>query len=891
MSVELDDRLAELQRREEQMRFVLNQAPVAIAHCTRDHRFQFVNRRYAARFGLSPEKVAGRPIVEVIGREAYEKISPYIERVLNGERVEYEIEVPFSKLGVRTMHCEYAPERNMHGEVEGWVAVVSDVTERKRAEASLRESEARLRNIFEHTSAGIAQVDRQGRFLHVNSRFCEITGRSADELRRTTCTAITHPGDRDCDVSMFERSLDDRRPYVIEKRYVRPDGSEVWVRNSVSGLKDASGRLTNMLAVSIDVTDRKRAEVALQESERRFARFMQNLPGLAWIKDLEGRYVYANDAAMAAFGKTPSVLYSSTDEELFSPESADSFRRNDAEAIANENGVQVIETLRHDDGLLHYSLVHKFPIFGVDDHPTHVGGVAIDVTERLRAEDEMRRSKERLELAQGAGRIGVFEWNIRTDEVEWSATEEELFGIPVGTFNGRLEGWIAALHPEDREQAVAACMKAVAMRAELNTEFRIVRPDGEIRWIAAQGRVFCDESGEPVRMVGVNLDVTERKDSEAALKEADRRKDEFLATLAHELRNPLAPIRNALQLIRQVGGEESIRNQATTMMERQVAQMVRLIDDLLDLSRITRNKLELRKEWVEFAVAVQSAVETARPLIESFGHTLTVSVPTEPILLHADLTRLAQVFSNLLTNAAKYTDRGGSISLVAELDGIELVARVRDNGVGIPADMLPHVFDMFVQVDRSLEKSQGGLGIGLTLVKRLIELHGGRVEANSSGPGRGSEFVVRLPILVNIAATSRRPSPSNGRTENKLDARILIADDNKDSAESLAMLLQLRGAEVRTVHDGLEAIETAKAFQPDLVLLDIGMPKLNGYDAARRLREQPWSGKATIVAMTGWGQPDDKRRAADAGFDHHLTKPIEPNVLDDVLTRLKSPRD
>ena len=764
MSVEDDERHSELQRREAQLRFVLDQAPAAIAHCTRDQRFQFVNRRYAARFGLSPEEIAGRPIAEVLGREAYERISPYIDRVLNGERVEYELEVPFSKLGVRVMHCEYAPERNAHGEIEGWVAVVSDVTERKKAEASLR------------------------------------------------------------------------------------------------------------------------------ESERRFTQFMQNLPGLSWIKDLEGRYVYANDAAMTAFGTTSAALYGRTDEELFSTETAAAFRRNDAEALIKENGVQIIETLRHDDGLLHYSLVHKFPILGSGDRPTHVGGVAIDVTERLQAEEEMRRTKERLELAQVAGRIGAFEWDVRTDDVEWSATEEELFGLPSGTFNRRFEGWVAAVHPDDRERAVSECMEAVAKRSELKTEFRIVRPDGDVRWISAQGRVYCDEAGEPVRMVGVNLDVTERKNSEAALREADRRKDEFLATLAHELRNPLAPIRNALQLIRHVGGDESIRRQASAMMERQIAQMVRLIDDLLDLSRITRNKLELRKEWVEFAVAVQSAVETARPMIDSFGHTFTVSLPSEPILLHADLTRLAQVFSNLLTNAAKYTDGGGGIALAAELEGNELVVRVSDDGVGIPSDMLPHVFDMFVQVDRSLEKSQGGLGIGLTLVKRLVELHGGRVEANSPGPGRGSEFIVRLPVLVSVVAENRRPSSCNGRGEGKLDARILIADDNEDSAESLAMLFQLRGADVRTVHDGLEAVETAESFQPDLVLLDIGMPKLNGYDAARRLRKQPWAGKATIVAMTGWGQPDDKRRAADAGFDHHLTKPIEPKLLDDVLMGLKSPR-
>jgi PAS domain S-box-containing protein len=384
-------------------------------------------------------------------------------------------------------------------------------------------------------------------------------------------------------------------------------------------------------------------------------------------------------------------------------------------------------------------------------------------------------------------------------------------------------------------------------------------------------------------------DITERKLAMEALQEADRRKDEFLATLAHELRNPLAPIRNGLQILRLGRGNHQAEERARAMIERQVQQMVRLIDDLLDLSRISRGKIELRRERIDLAAAVQSAVETSRPLIEQSGHALTLSLPPEPVFVDADVTRLAQVFANLLNNAAKYTQRGGGdIHLTVEPLGHEVAVRVRDNGVGIPAPMLPHIFEMFTQVDRSLERTQGGLGIGLSIVKRLAEMHGGTVKAYSEGLGRGSEFVVRLPVLTPAA---QEPGPRSGGEEPAGAAvrrRILVADDNVDSAESLAMMLEFMGNEVRTAHDGAEAAAAAAAFRPDIILLDIGMPRMNGYDACRRIREQPWGRGIAIAALTGWGQEEDKRQSREAGFDHHLVKPVEPAALEKLLASVQA---
>jgi signal transduction histidine kinase/DNA-binding response OmpR family regulator len=377
-------------------------------------------------------------------------------------------------------------------------------------------------------------------------------------------------------------------------------------------------------------------------------------------------------------------------------------------------------------------------------------------------------------------------------------------------------------------------------------------------------------------------DLIESKKAEESLKEADRRKDEFLATLAHELRNPLAPLRNGLQVMKLARLDGNAVEQARAMMERQLVQMVRLIDDLLDLSRVSRGKVELKKERVALASVVQQAVETSRPLIEASGHDFKLDVLSEPIFVDADVIRLVQVISNLLNNAAKYTDRGGRVTLAVERQGSDAVVSVRDTGVGIPAHMLPKVFEMFTQVDRSLDKSQGGLGIGLSLVKKLVQMHGGTVEAKSDGHGMGSAFVVRLPVVLALAGEQEQAvaDVKPARTSRR---RILVVDDNRDSANSLAMLLRIMGNDTQTAHDGLEALEVAAVYRPDVILLDIGMPKLDGYETARRIRNAAWGKNVVLVAQTGWGQEEDKRRSQEVGFNLHMVKPVDPAALEKLL--------
>ncbi len=371
-----------------------------------------------------------------------------------------------------------------------------------------------------------------------------------------------------------------------------------------------------------------------------------------------------------------------------------------------------------------------------------------------------------------------------------------------------------------------------------------------------------------------------------ALKNADRRKDRFLAVLAHELRNPLAPIRIGLQVLK-MSRDPAVAADTLEMMNRQLSQMVRLIDDLMDVSRITNDKLTLRKEWVSLRTVAETAIEASRPVIEKSGHTLNLALPEEPVLLAADPTRLAQVISNLLTNAAKYTPEGGCIELAAMREGGEIVVRVTDTGLGIPPEMLAQVFEMFAQVNRTLDRAQEGLGIGLALVKRLVEMHGGTISAESPGKGAGSTFTVRLPHAFADAGQTEPPTtPEAAPAQAPMRRRrVLVVDDNVDGAESLTVLLRMRGHETKSAHSGPEALDAARAFEPEVVLLDIGLPGMNGYEVAKILRREPSLSEAVLIAVTGWGSEENKQRSSEAGFDLHLTKPVEVKDIESILAR------
>ncbi len=419
---------------------------------------------------------------------------------------------------------------------------------------------------------------------------------------------------------------------------------------------------------------------------------------------------------------------------------------------------------------------------------------------------------------------------------------------------------------------------AIAHRTHLANDIEIVRPDGSVLYVQNDVEPLYDRHGNVCGCVSVCVDMTERRQIEDMLREADRRKDEFLATLSHELRNPLAPIRNALEVMRRAGHDAQLNERALSIMERQLQQLVRLTDDLLDVSRITRNRIELRRDRIDLRTVMHSAVETTEPLSDAAGHVIAVDLPQTPLWVHADFTRLAQAFANLLNNAVKYTDRGGRISVSASSDANEALVTVSDNGIGIQPALLPRIFDMFMQVETGVNHLRSGLGIGLTLAKRLIELHDGRIDVRSAGAGTGTTFFVRLPLT---AVDEQIPIVSRSRLE-ATRCRVLVAEDIPDAAEMMRIMIECMGHDVRVAGDGMEAVAIAREFNPQVALLDIGMPRMDGYEAARHIRAELGT-RVLLVALTGWGQDEDKRRAHAAGFDRHVTKPAEPDVVESLI--------
>jgi two-component system CheB/CheR fusion protein len=643
-----------------------------------------------------------------------------------------------------------------------------------------------------------------------------------------------------------------------------------------------------------EVAERSQAEAELRQAEERVRSVVDHAVDAIITIDEAGAITSFNPAAERTFGyRAPEVIGQNI--KMLMPEPfygehdqyiANYIRTGEAKIIGI--GREVVG--RRKDGSI-------FPMdLAVSEYrlgsSRHFSGVVRDITERKQAEEALRESEQRLRLALEAGRMGTWQWNLETNEVLWSPGLEAIHGRAPGTFDGTFAAYQEDIHPDDRAAVLRSITRTVEHDQDHHILYRIIWPDGSVHWVEGRGKVVRDESRNASRMVGVCIDVTERKRAEEALKEADRRKDEFLATLSHELRNPLAPIRNAVQIQNAESASPADLIWTRGVLDRQVRHMSRLVDDLLDVSRISAGKLLVRKERVGLSTIIESAVETSRPLVDAAEHHLGVSLPTEPIHLEADPVRLSQVLSNLLNNAARYTERGGRISLVAEREGSDVVVSVTDSGIGIAPEMLPHVFEVYSQGAISLEQSESGLGIGLSLARALVELHGGSIGVRSEGLGRGSQFTVRLPLAVMaepVRDTAPVPTADDVAPETDPKYRLLIADDYRDAADSLAILFRIAGHEVATAYDGKEALAAAEAMRPNAVLLDIGMPEGNGYEVARRIRAQPWGKDVFLIALSGWGKDEDRRRSEEAGFNAHLVKPVAPDLLRKALSRIMGP--
>ena len=747
-----------------------NSARLVMVLLGRDLTVRRFSAQAAKHFNLVVADI-GRPIGHVRHRlelpDLEALITEVIDSVLPEERELQDKDGRWFSLSVR-------PYVTFDKRVDGAVLVLVDIDHLKRSEQALLLSEGRYRAMFAATSVGVTESDpASGRLLRVNDRFAEMLGYDAAEVVGKTFIELTHGDERQGNWNDFARLVQGRTTnYEIETRLLCKNGNAVWVLVTANMVRDAAGQALHAVAITLDISERKRAEEATRESERHFREMVDALPAAIYTTDADGRLTHFNPAAAELAGRTP--------------------------------------------------------VLGSD---------------------------------------------------QWCVSCKTF--TPDGTPVPQAQSAMAIALREDRPIHGAEAM--------------LQRPDGSRVWVRAHPTPVHDAQGRLVGGINMLLDITESRRAEEALREADRRKDEFLAMLAHELRNPLAPIRNALQILRDAptrgingngdndtGSERRVAGRTTEpalqMMERQVAQMVRLVDDLLDVSRVSLGKIELRLERVSLAAVMHQVEQAARSGFESRGVALTLALPEQPVVLNADPTRLVQIIGNLVNNACKFTQRDGRVELAASLDGAAtIVIRVRDNGIGIAAADLPRVFQLFTQVDSSMGRAAGGLGIGLALVKDLVALHGGTVAVHSDGVGQGSEFEVRLPVVV--GATEAELEPAAPKAAASTGRRIMIVDDNRDAADSLSFLLQYHGHETELVYDGLAAVEVAKKFAPAVILMDLGLPKLDGYEATRRIREQRADKRPLIVALTGWGQDEDRRRSAEAGFDAHLVKPVAIDAL------------
>ncbi|WP_363349547.1 PAS domain S-box protein [Methylocystis echinoides] len=771
------------------------------------------------------------------------------------------------------------------------VAFVLDISETKRAEAELRESEERFRVSFANAAIGFAVNAPDFGFLDANPAYCELTGYTLEDLLAQDGSQLIHPDDRSANLALTERMLAGEIPsFVVENRYIRKCGEVIWVRKSVSLIRNISGAPRWIITLVEDVTERKKAEQALRASEARLRLATEAAKIGAFDWDIPAGVNTWTPELEAMYGLAPGEFAGSQAawEQLVHPDDRAGAIAKVEETLATGEPVEHEWRVVWRDGSVRW-IAGRFQGFTDSaKRPVRLTGVNIDITERKRAELALRESQQQLALALEAGQLGFWDWDVPSGRVQFGGRWASMLGYDLDEVESHVRAWEVLVHPDDRDSVAAKLIDHLEGRADFyECEHRLLHKDGSWRWILDRGQVVeRDADRRPLRAIGTHADVTARHEAEVALQEADRRKDEFLATLAHELRNPLTPIRNAVHLLKIKHGSEHPEAHLFNMMQRQVDHLVRLVDDLLEISRISRGKIELRKENVALAEFLSAALETCQPLIDKKTHCVVMKTPDEPAWVFGDPVRLSQIAANVIHNAAKYTPPGGRLEVEAARAGNDVVLRFRDNGVGISAEMLPHVFELFAQTDGQARLSEGGLGIGLALVRKLLELHGGRIEAHSEGVGRGSEFVVWLPL--GTAPTAVTASTNEAATRDRMAARILVIDDDADVADSFGLLLEGLGATVRKAYSGPAGIALVETFDPDLIFIDVGMPAVDGYETARRIRRSSRGPQFTLVALTGWGQDEDRHRAKEAGFDLHLTKPASIDAVQDLLNALPS---
>jgi PAS domain S-box-containing protein len=800
-------------------------------------------------------------------------------------------------------------------------AYARDVVERRKGQRELLESRERLRMALEAGRMGAWTEELDGtRHVHWSRELERLFGLQPGEFGGTDDAffAFVHPDDRESLRAAVNRAVAGRADYEAEYRFTRKDGEQRWMMERGRALCDESGKPLRLAGLAWDVTERKRAEARLKEGARTQAALYAFVARLHRAEALDEVYAAALDAMLEALRCDRASILRFDDEGVMRFVAwrglSDGYRRAveghspwtqdeknpqpipvpgiaaadvepELRAVIEAEGVRALAFIPLVSG---GQLVGKFMTYY--DAPHAFDGVEIELCEsiarqlalgieRRESEETLRASEERLRLALDAGKMGNWEWNVRTNEVSWSPELEEIHGLTRGAFGRTFAAYRKDIHPDDLpvvERAVGRTLE----QGDHHVEYRIVRPDGAVRWVEGRGKVFRDEAGQPARVIGVCTDVTERKRAEAALRDADRHKDEFLAMLSHELRNPLAALTTAAQVLALAPPGDGAALQAREVIARQTGIMTRLIEDLLDVSRVTMGKMTLDRMPLDLGELVRNVVDAWRAA-DRLG-AVQVAVSAASVWVIADRLRIEQIFTNLLDNALKFTPAGKRIDVAVRREAGSALLEVVDEGKGIAPELIDHVFDLFVQGPRNAQDNRGGLGLGLALVKRLAELHGGTVAVASAGIASGASFTVRLPAAAHPPAyvpARTVVAPAGAR-------RILIVDDNDDARTMLEAVLAHEGHHVQGARSGASGLALAADSPPDVALIDIGLPDIDGYEVARRLRAARPPRELALIALTGFGQAEDQRRAFAAGFDAHLTKPVTPDRLSQTIAAL-----
>ena len=747
------------------------------------------------------------------------------------------------------------------------------------------EREIRFEALFEQSPFSMQLLDAHGRTLRVNKAWEALwVPPGAAGLKEWVLREYNVLEDAQLEKKGITAQL--KRAYAgesVELPAIRYDPAELgqvghirWVRGYAHPVRDADGQIREVMLIHEDVSGRVSRDEAVRESEARLKQLANTIPQLAWMAHPDGNIHWYNDRWYEYTGTQPADMAGWGWQRVHHPKELpwviDLWKRS----LSTGEPFQMTFPLRARDGSYRPFFTLVAPLKDEQGTVVQWFGTNTDVSALEEAQRNLRATEERLRTAILAGNIGIWEWNLETGDVKWS---DELYGLyGLDPEPGERREFLSHVLPEDRVVVERRARAAVERGDGFSAEYRGMLPNGELRWLSSWARFLPAQEGGPRRMIGATISIDAHKKAEAALREGDRRKDEFLAMLAHELRNPLSPISSAAEVLR-MGADADHARRASEVIGRQVRHITKLMDDLLDVSRVTRGLVHLDRQPVEISSVLHSAIEQASPLLDEKGHTLSTTVDAPRAVVMGDRARLVQIVVNLLNNAARYTPNGGRIDVSLHANDEVVTLRVADSGQGIEPELLPHIFELFTQGKRSPDRAQGGLGMGLALVQRLAELHGGSVEAQSAGPGRGSAFSVDLPLAE--SAVVGEAAPSVERPSQPGQMRVTVVDDNRDAADSLATLLSMAGYEVEVHYDGRSALSSKTLSASQAFVLDIGLPDMDGYALARELRQRGID--RVLIALTGYGQPPDREASRQAGFDHHIVKPVEWTVLAELL--------